>query len=96
MQISTSRSLAQTLAIASLDLYQTHISPRKGFACPHRLLHGGESCSDYVKRMVGEHSLISAIQTAPQRFRSCKGAAQTLQVQQAQGGCVVIPCCIPI
>ncbi|AFY35472.1 membrane protein insertion efficiency factor YidD [Calothrix sp. PCC 7507] len=89
-------TIATQAAIASLNVYQQHLSPYKGFSCPHRLLNGGESCSDYVKRVLINQNLQTAIQMAPQRFRACKLAAQTLQSQRAEGGCIVIPCCIPI
>ena len=95
MTANTVELFATQFAIASLDAYRTHLSPRKGFSCPHRLLHGGESCSDYVKRILTNQNLSAAIQLAPQRFQSCKTAAQTLQ-HKAEGGCIVIPCCIPI
>lgn len=96
MTTTTFESIATQAARASLNLYRTHLSPRKGFSCPHRLLHGGESCSDYVKRILTDQRLSAAIQASPQRFRACKAAAQTLKAQKAEGGCIVIPCCIPI
>ncbi len=86
-------SLTTRTAIASLNLYQKHLSPRKGFSCPHRLLHGKDSCSDYVKQILLTQDLWAALQLAPSRFKDCKAAAQTLQ---ASGGCIVIPCCIPL
>lgn len=89
-------SFSTQAAIAALNIYRRHISPRKGFSCPHGLLHGDESCSDYVKRILTNQNLSAAIQMAPQRFKACKAAAQTLKSQRAQGGCIVIPCCIPI
>ncbi|MBC7883058.1 MAG: membrane protein insertion efficiency factor YidD [Anaerolineae bacterium] len=89
-------SFATQTAIASLNVYRTHISPRKGFSCPHWLLHGDESCSDYVKHILTNQNLSAAIQMAPQRFRACKAAAQTLKSQVTQSGCIVIPCCFPI
>ncbi|MGB7444313.1 MAG: membrane protein insertion efficiency factor YidD [Coleofasciculaceae cyanobacterium] len=97
MLASTIESFATQTAIASLKTYQKHLSPRKGFSCPHRLLYGGESCSDYVKRtLLSEQKLSAAIKMAPQRFKACKFAAQTLQTSKAEGGCIVVPCCIPI
>ncbi|HEY9631140.1 MAG TPA: membrane protein insertion efficiency factor YidD [Coleofasciculaceae cyanobacterium] len=96
MTATTLESFATQAAIASLNVYRQHISPRKGFSCPHRLLYGDGSCSDYVKHILTEQNLSAAIQLAPQRFKACKVAAQTLQLQQAQGGCIIIPCCIPI
>jgi putative component of membrane protein insertase Oxa1/YidC/SpoIIIJ protein YidD len=87
-------SFATQAAIASLNVYQTYLSPRKGFSCPHRLLHGDASCSSYLKQVLINQDLRAALQLAPQRFQACKAAAQTLQ--QASGGCIVIPCCIPL
>ena len=96
MVASTVESFATQAAIASLNVYRTHISPRKGFSCPHRLLHGNESCSEYVKNILTNQSLSAAIKMAPQRFVDCKAAAQTLASQASPGGCLIIPCCIPI
>nr|WP_298915317.1 membrane protein insertion efficiency factor YidD [uncultured Nostoc sp.] len=42
------------MAIESITAYQKYISPSKGFCCSHRLLHGGDSYSNYVKRMLSE------------------------------------------
>jgi putative component of membrane protein insertase Oxa1/YidC/SpoIIIJ protein YidD len=96
MSVSTIEVFVTQAAIASLNTYQKHLSPRKGFSCPHRLLYGGESCSDYVKRLLMNQNLLTTIQMSPQRFKACKISAQTLQSQRAEGGCIVIPCCIPI
>ncbi|MBD2384509.1 hypothetical protein H6G32_03605 [Cylindrospermum sp. FACHB-282] len=46
MAISSFEPLAKTVAINSITAYQKYISGAKGFSCPHRLLHGGDSCSD--------------------------------------------------
>ncbi|NJP09090.1 MAG: membrane protein insertion efficiency factor YidD [Leptolyngbyaceae cyanobacterium RU_5_1] len=96
MAVITIESFATQLAIASINTYQKHLSPRKGFSCPHRLLHGGESCSEYVKHMLINQDLQTVLQTATQRFRACNVAAQNLRNQKQSGGCIIIPCCIPI
>ncbi|MDX2215843.1 MAG: membrane protein insertion efficiency factor YidD [Oculatellaceae cyanobacterium bins.114] len=96
MTANTFESFATQAAIASLNVYRTHISPRKGFSCPHGVLHGDESCSDYIKRILTDHNLSTALRLAPQRFKACKAAAQTLKAQRAEGGCIIIPCCLPI
>ncbi len=83
-------------AIASINTYQRYMSPRKGFACPHRVLYG-ESCSDYIKQLLGQQSLLATVKMAPQRFRACQAAASTLQSTiKPQNSCIVIPCCIPL
>ncbi|MBW4583422.1 MAG: membrane protein insertion efficiency factor YidD [Tildeniella nuda ZEHNDER 1965/U140] len=96
MPATTVESFAKHAAIASLNAYQKHLSPRKGFSCPHRLLYGNESCSDYTKQVLINQDLRAALKLVPSRFQACKVAAQTLQRQQASSGCIVIPCCIPL
>jgi len=91
--------LARRGAIAGITAYQHYLSPRKGFACPHRVLHQGASCADYIKGAFQQQSFVDAVKVAPQRFRACQLAATTLQSQslsRQEGGCIVIPCCIPI
>jgi len=61
-------------AIIAIIAYQKYLSPHKGFSCAHRLLHGGESCSQYIKRMIAERGVISAIPRARQRLKDCKAA----------------------
>ena len=65
-------------AAASITAYQQHLSPRKGFTCAHRRLHGGESCSEYGKRRVLEAGLWAALNALGQRFRACRAARQAL------------------
>jgi putative component of membrane protein insertase Oxa1/YidC/SpoIIIJ protein YidD len=82
-------------AINSIEFYQQHISPQKGFSCPNRILYGEKSCSEYVKNLLLRPDLTSVVQMSVQRFRSCSLAAQELR-SKSQGGCIVIPCCIPL
>ncbi|MDZ8088236.1 MAG: membrane protein insertion efficiency factor YidD [Nostoc sp. DedQUE12b] len=49
------------MAIDSTTAYQKYISPSKEFSCSHRLLHGGDSCSNYIKRMLNEQKLHEAV-----------------------------------
>ncbi|HEY9669159.1 MAG TPA: membrane protein insertion efficiency factor YidD [Coleofasciculaceae cyanobacterium] len=94
---SSVEPLARKIAVNSITAYQAYISPHKGFACAHRILHGGESCSMHIKRLLGEQSLISAIQLSRQRFKDCVVASKTLKTTTgSSGGCIVIPCCLPI
>ncbi|MGB5974913.1 MAG: membrane protein insertion efficiency factor YidD [Nodosilinea sp.] len=92
----TLKSIVTQAAIASVDTYRTHISPRRGFSCSHRLLHGSESCSGYVRRSLTKQDFATALQSSIQRFKACRTAAQMLQLNQVQGGCFIVPCCIPI
>ncbi|MEM9543814.1 MAG: membrane protein insertion efficiency factor YidD [Cyanobacteria bacterium P01_E01_bin.42] len=61
--------------------YQKLLSPYKGFSCAHRLLHGSESCSQYVKKTLLEQDLRTAIALSRQRFRDCKRAKIVLHSQ---------------
>ncbi len=38
--------------IVLIEWYQIYLSPRKGFCCAHRVLHGNDSCSEWVKRLI--------------------------------------------
>ena len=76
-------SLPQHIAIALIGGYQKHISPRKGFSCAHRLLHGGESCSQYIKRLIAREGLFAAHRASRERFRTCREANQILQARYA-------------
>lgn len=98
MQTSTFESVAQVTLINCISGYQKYISPKKGFACPHRVLYGGESCSDYVKRTLTEQSLVSVVQSSLQRFRNCTDASKILTSNQTNAGfgCIVLPCCLPL
>lgn len=74
-------SAIRKIATTSISGYQKHISPRKGFSCAHRLLHGGESCSQYVKRMITKKGLVVAIRASRQRFEACREANQILRAK---------------
>jgi putative component of membrane protein insertase Oxa1/YidC/SpoIIIJ protein YidD len=92
---SSVEPLARKIVIDSITAYQTYISPRKGFSCAHRILNGGESCSMYIKHLLGEESLMSAMQLSRQRFKTCAAASQTLKTTSGSSGCIVVPCCLP-
>lgn len=74
------------LVIALINFYKKFISPRKGFACAHRVLHGGTSCSSYVREQVEIHGLLKAMALTKARFRSCALAAKTLRAENNDEG----------
>jgi putative component of membrane protein insertase Oxa1/YidC/SpoIIIJ protein YidD len=49
------------IATTAIGGYQKYVSPHKGFSCAHRLLYGGESCSQYVKGAIAQNGLSRAI-----------------------------------
>lgn len=82
ISVSRKRNIIDSLAIAAISGYQRHLSPRKGFACAHRVLHGGDSCSQYVKGAIAQNGLIAAIALSKQRFAQCKIANEMLQAKR--------------
>ncbi|MEH2126807.1 membrane protein insertion efficiency factor YidD [Nostoc sp.] len=98
MDIISFEPLAKTMVIDSITAYQKYISPSKGFSYSHRLLHGGDSCSSYVKRMLSEQKLHEAVQSSIKRFQDCAAASKTLTSikTRADSRCIVIPCCLPL
>lgn len=58
--------------------YQQYISPYKGFHCAHLVLHAGESCSTYGKRMVLERGIGGFLAAMRERFTACRRAAAVL------------------
>lgn len=79
MVIITVDSLTRSSAAALIRGYQKHISPKKGFSCAYRVLHGKESCSEFIKRTILEQGLIDAIPAAQHRLQACKAANQVLK-----------------
>jgi putative component of membrane protein insertase Oxa1/YidC/SpoIIIJ protein YidD len=74
--------LIDSLAIAAITGYQRYLSPHKGFRCAHRVLHQGESCSQYVKREVQEEGLVAALRSSRLRFAECKEANQIIRARR--------------
>ena len=68
------RSLGAALAVKAISGYQRHLSPRKGFACAHRIAYGGASCSQHIKTLIERHGLMQGAALAPERFRACREA----------------------
>ncbi|GBF05078.1 hypothetical protein DAERI_030244 [Deinococcus aerius] len=66
------------LALSGIRLYQRSLSPHKGFRCAHAALHGGESCSAAVARIVQEDGLRGGRARILARFRECRAAYNVL------------------
>ena len=81
MTVTAFDSLTRRSAAALIAGYQRHLSPRKGFDCAYRVLHGGESCSQYIKRTILEVGLIEAVRASRQRLQACKSASLVLRSQ---------------
>lgn len=68
--------------LGAIAFYQRQISPRKGWRCAHARLHGGAGCSGFAREAIAIHGLQNALPLVRARFRDCKLAARTLQIQQ--------------
>lgn len=71
-------TLPDALALAAIRLYQRRLSPRKGFRCAHAALHGGESCSGAVARIVRAKGVWRGRAHIAARFRACRSAHRAL------------------
>ncbi|MDJ0619665.1 MAG: membrane protein insertion efficiency factor YidD [Calothrix sp. MO_192.B10] len=78
MQISTVDFLTRKISIAAITGYQKHISPHKGFACAHRVLYGGQSCSQYIKQAIAQSGFRVGWIKSRDRFQACKQANKIL------------------
>jgi len=66
----------------AISAYQRWLSPHKGYCCAHRVLHQGESCSQYVKRAIAVGGVRQAFGLARARFEDCGRAAIRLARRQ--------------
>ncbi|WP_216323225.1 membrane protein insertion efficiency factor YidD [Deinococcus aestuarii] len=66
------------LTLLGIGLYRRRLSPRKGFRCAHAALHGGESCSAAVARIVREDGVIGGRARVAARFGECRAAHRAL------------------
>ncbi|EYB66594.1 hypothetical protein DEIPH_ctg084orf0006 [Deinococcus phoenicis] len=67
-----------TLTLSGIRLYQRHLSPRKGFCCAHAALHGGESCSAAVARIIREEGVVRGRPRIAARVGECRRAHTAL------------------
>lgn len=77
---------------ALIARYQARLSPRKGYACAHRVAHGGPSCSAAVRDLVRGRGVARALLPTATRFVACSQAARLLMASDVSGVC----CCGPI
>ncbi len=68
------RSALDRVTLAGIRFYQRHLSRHKGFCCAHAALHGGESCSAAVARIVREDGLLGGRPRIARRFADCRAA----------------------
>ena len=74
-------NLLRSASISIIHGYQRHLSPKKGYSCAHRVLHSGDSCSEYVKKTLSDKSFFEVTLLAKQRFKECSVASMSLKSQ---------------
>ncbi len=67
-----------SVAIRSIEAYQRHISPHKGFCCAYRIATNEVSCSEFAKQRIANRGFFKALADIRQRFNACKQAALQL------------------
>jgi len=92
-------SLPRTLLLMAIRGYKRHVSPRKGFACAHRVHLGGCSCSTLGLRAVSRYGAWRGLGVLRLRLREChlvaeQARARPAAVRASQAGFVDcdIPC----
>jgi putative component of membrane protein insertase Oxa1/YidC/SpoIIIJ protein YidD len=78
--------MLQAGALALIDAYQRHLSPRKGYACALRACRGGRSCSRYGARAIARAGLGAGAILIRRRLRACAAAATALAQQAPAEG----------
>ena len=69
-------------AVGAVLAYRRFASPLKGFACPHRLLHGKRSCSEHGLRVLRRAGWRAFGPLMRRRFAACRAAADRLSTQR--------------
>lgn len=68
----------KSLVAACIAFYQKFLSPLKGYRCAYAALHGGDPCSEAVKKLVIDKGCFGAYQDIRVRFQACREANETL------------------
>jgi putative component of membrane protein insertase Oxa1/YidC/SpoIIIJ protein YidD len=66
--------MSRAVAAGMIVLYQRHVSPRKGFGCPMRVLRGRNSCAEFARRAVRRVGVFRLLPLMRRRFVRCAAA----------------------
>jgi len=67
------------LVIKIILLYQSYISPHKGFCCAHSSYTGRSSCSNWAIRVLRKHKILVFVPLMIRRFKACQMAYEKLK-----------------
>lgn len=71
--------MLKALSLALIGLYQTKLSPRKGFGCAYRLRAGGTGCSGFGKHAIEKHGFVVGLVLLRRRLAKCAWHAHSNQ-----------------
>jgi putative component of membrane protein insertase Oxa1/YidC/SpoIIIJ protein YidD len=61
----------KAISLALIGLYQSHLSPRKGYGCAYRLRAGGTGCSGFGKHAIEKHGFVMGLALLRRRLAKC-------------------------
>lgn len=73
------------LAVALIDAYRRHLSPRKAACCPHACLVGGPSCSHYARDLIAARGVAAALPLILARLAECYDSALLIMDSHIHG-----------
>lgn len=79
MFAATSDALLCHTVASVISFYQRRLSPLKGFSCAPRVLHGGDSCSQFVKDLILQLGPGAAVVPTRMRLAACREANEMLR-----------------
>ncbi len=79
MLVQTVDSVLRRTSISGIDWYRRAVSPHKGFACAHRVKYGGDSCSQFARRVFETSHWRPGVRALLVRFQMCEEAARALR-----------------
>ena len=93
--------LGNRTLLTTINGYQRHLSPIKGFKCAAGQLYGDSTCSAAVKQIVQTQGFIDGLPAIQQQIKRCHQAARQLKSnpvlsQQAQPQVGAFCCILPI
>ena len=73
------------IALRSIKLYQTYISPYKRFSCAHRVATNEISCSSYGAKVIKRFGLFTGYKLLNRRFYDCSWHSKNLKALRLEG-----------
>lgn len=68
----------KTVAHCGIRFYQKFLSPLKGFRCAFGVYHGGDSCSEVIRKEIMNQGIFRTFPIAKEQFAKCKEAKYQL------------------